>query len=81
MGLNISITLKVHILTEHVSEFCRSHNNFLGIYSEQAFESCHYDFLRNCWEKQGYKRSLGNTDYAKNLKAAVIAYSSKTFCK
>ena len=64
MDLGINISLKVHILTEHVTEFCKNHNNSLGLYSEQALESSHYDFLRNCWEKQGYKRPLGHPAYA-----------------
>ena len=54
MDLGVTISLEVHILTEHVKEFNKNHNNSLGLYSEQALES-HYDFLRNCWEKQGYK--------------------------
>ena len=45
MDLGINISLKVHILTEHVTEFCKNHNNSLGLYSEQALESSHYDFL------------------------------------
>ena len=54
MGIhaNISITTKVHILTEHVPDFCKKHGYSLGWYSEQALESCHYDFLRNCWENR-----------------------------
>ena len=51
MDLGITISLEVHILTEHVTEFCKNRNNSLGLYSEQALESSHYDFLRNCWEK------------------------------
>ena len=74
--LGISITPKVHILIEHVAEFCSKHSRSLGWYSEQASESCHYDFLRNFWEKRGYKRSIGHPNYAKNLLDAVIAYSS-----
>ena len=77
MDLGISITPKVHILTEHVPDFCKRHNKSLGLYSEQALESSHYDFLRNCWENQSYKRSLGHKDYAQSLKSAVISYSSK----
>ena len=51
MDLGITISLEVHILTEHVTEFCKNHNNSLGLYSEQALESSHYDFLKNCWGK------------------------------
>ena len=77
LTLSISVTPKVHILFKHVPDFCKKHGRSLGWYSEQALESCHHDFLRNCWEKQGYKRSIGHPDYAKNLTAAVISYSSK----
>ena len=56
--LGITITPKVHILTEHVPEFCKKHNNSLGLYSEQALESSHYDFLRNCWEKTRLQMTL-----------------------
>ena len=77
LDLGISVTPKVHILITHVPDFCMKHGRSLGWYSEQALESCHYDFLRNTWEKQGYKRQLGHPDYAKSLLAAVIAYSSK----
>ena len=77
LTLRISVTPKVHILIEHVPDFCKKHVRSLGWYSEQALESCHHDFLRNCWEKQSYKRTIGHPDYAKNLTAAVTAYSSK----
>ena len=77
VDLGLSITPKVHILIEHVPDFCKKHGRSLGWYSEQALESCHYDFLRNCWEKQSYKRPLGHPAYAQKLMAAVIAYSSK----
>ena len=75
--LGISTTPKVHILIEHVPEFIKKHNRSLGWYSEQALETTHYDFKRNCWEKQGYKRKIGHPDYAQNLMSAVIAYTSK----
>ena len=77
VNLGISITPKVHILVHHVSDFINKHNRSLGWYSEQAIETIHYDFLRNCWEKQGFKRRLGHSDYATNLTRAVIVYSSK----
>ena len=76
LDLGISVTPKVHILIKHVPEFCKKHGRSLGWYTEQASESVHYDFLRNCWEKQSYKRPIGHQDYAKNLLDAVISYSS-----
>merc|ERR1712055_839787 len=77
VDLGLSITPKVHILIEHVPDFCKKHGHSLGMYSEQALESSHYDFLKNCWEKQSYKRPLGHPAYSQNLMTAVIAYSSK----
>merc|ERR1712240_295075 len=77
LDLDISVTPKVHILIEHEPEFCKKHERSLGWYSEQALESCHYDFLRNCWEKQGFKRTIGHPDYARNLTAAITSYSSR----
>ena len=34
MDLGVNISLEVNILTEHVKEFCKKHNNCLGLYSE-----------------------------------------------
>ena len=73
--LGISVTPKVHILIRHVPEFIKKYNRSLGWYSEQTLESTHYNFLRNCWEKQGYKRTIGHPDYAQKLMRAVIVYS------
>ena len=75
--LGILITPKVHILIKHVPAHINKHNRSLGWYSEQALESMHYDFSRNCWEKLGYKRPIGHPDYAQKLMRAVIVYSSK----
>ena len=75
--LGISVTPKVHILIKHVPEFISKYGRSLGWFSEQALESTHHDFLKNCWEKQSYKRTIGHPEYAKNLKAAVISYTSK----
>ena len=75
--LGISVTPKVHILIEHVPYFITKQGRSLGWFSEQALESSHYEFLNNCWIKEGYKRTIGHPDYAKNLQAAVTAYSSR----
>ena len=75
--LGINITPKVHILTEHVIDFCQSNNRSLGWYSEQALESTHHDFYSNTWIKQSYKRNIGHPQYAKNIKDAVVSHNSK----
>ena len=75
--MDITITPKVHILLMHVPDFTTKHNRSLGWYSEQTLESVHHDFKINCWEKQGYKRSIGHPDYSQNLTREAIVYSSK----
>ena len=77
LTLGISVTPKVHVLIKHVPEFISKHGRSLGWFLEQALESTHHDFLRNCWGKQSYKRTIGHPEYAKNLKAAVVSYTSK----
>ena len=57
--------------------FINKHNHSLGLYSEQAIESVHYDFNKKCWENKRYKRHLRHPEYVKNLMRAVISYSSK----
>ena len=75
--LGIKITPKVHILTEHVQDFCKSNSRSLGWYSEQALESTHHDFHVNTWIKQSYKRNIGHPDYTRKIKDAVVSYNSK----
>ena len=45
MKLGISITPKVHAVIVHLPEWLDLGKGPLGNYSEQATESCHYDFL------------------------------------
>ena len=75
--LHIKVTPKVHILTEHIPDFCEKNNRSLGWFSEQALESTHHDFHVNTWKKQSYKRNLGHSNYASKLKDAVVSYNSK----
>jgi hypothetical protein len=43
--LEISITTKVHIILDHLMPFLEDHKSGLGKFSEQCFESIHYDWL------------------------------------
>ena len=70
MDLGITISLEVHILTEHVTEFCKNCNNSLGLYSEQALESSHYDFLKNCWEETGLQMTLRTPSVCSKMKSS-----------
>lgn len=53
LALNISVTLKVHAVFFHVTQFCSKHNKALGFYSEQAIESTHFEF-KSIWDGYGY---------------------------
>ena len=75
MDLNITVTLKVHMVLAHVSEFV---NKFgaLGWYSEQTTESSHSDFKKNTYEKHNFQRPIGSPKYAQNLLKAVVVHNS-----
>ena len=75
MDLNISVTLKVHMVMAHVSDFCKKFGA-LGWYSEQTTESSHSDFKKNTWEKHNLQRSIGHPIYPENLLRAVIVHNS-----
>ena len=70
---DINITTKSHVIFEHVLQSIEKSGQALGILSEQAFESVHYDFLET-WKL--YKVSPEHKDYAKRLLDAVVNYNS-----
>lgn len=73
---DVSITLKMHILLDHLDEGLSflNEDEGLGLWSEQAGESVHHEFLK-IWEK--YKiNSMNNVIYGEKLKLAVIEFSS-----
>ena len=51
-------------------------NNGLGIYSEQASESVHYDWEASVWV-QGYKVAESHPSYPSNLMRATAKYNSR----
>lgn len=73
LQLNIKHTVKTHIITQHVINFCNSKNKSLGFYSEQSSESVHYDFASH-WEL--YKIDSANSMLEKNLLRAVCSYNT-----
>ena len=75
MELDISVTLKVHMVMAHIADFCQKYGA-LGVFSEQAFESSHSDFKRNTWEKSNFKRSIGHPAYGEYLLRAAVVYNS-----
>eukprot|EP00733_Pompholyxophrys_punicea_P002165 Pompholyxophrys_punicea_v1_NODE_1499_length_682_cov_10.910686.p1 type:complete len:129 gc:universal NODE_1499_length_682_cov_10.910686:451-65(-) len=71
----LSVTLKVHLLLEHVAEYLLNYAGDgigLGFYSEQAAESAHSKF-RHCWER--YQTQRDNEHYAAQLGRCVVDFN------
>ena len=70
----VTQTLKIHCILQHLTETIRYLNTGLGIWSEQAGESIHREFL-TIWNK--YKiNTIDDERYAEQLLKAVVAFSS-----
>ena len=74
MAIGIRITPKVHIVMDHVSEFCSSWNCGLGRFSEQSSEGVHREF-RRYWERHLIKDTSA-TRYGPNLLQTVLEYTA-----
>ena len=74
MTLGISITTKVHLVFEHVEDFCKMHACGLGAFSEHAFESVHRDFADH-WARHLVK-DKNNPKYWENLIQTVCEYNA-----
>ena len=73
----MNITPKVHGVLFHVPEFLdKNPGHGLGLWSEQASESVHYDF-GDLWVNGSYKRSLTHADYTSQLLKCVVTYNSR----
>ena len=73
--LGIDVTPKVHAVLVHVPQFLdQNPGHGLGLWSEQASESVHYDF-GDLWVNSSYKRSLTHKDYAEQLLKGVVTYN------
>ena len=70
---DISVTIKAHVIFEHVVQNIEKTGQALGVLSEEAFESVHYDFLET-WKR--FKRTPEQKDYAQKLLDAVVNYNS-----
>lgn len=73
---NVSESLKIHVVLHHLTNCLHFiKNDGLGIWSEQAGESIHREFLI-FWNR--YKiSSVENPQYGSHLKKAVVEFSSK----
>ena len=76
--LPISITPSVHSALEHILDWFEINGTEYGLalYSEQATESCHNNFLSTVWE-EGNKVPDTHPKYAENLLNAVAKYNSR----
>lgn len=77
-ALHISETPSVHAVKKHILSFVERNGeqNGLGIFSEQASESVHYDWEESVWD-QGYKVPETHPTYPTNLKRAAAKYNSR----
>lgn len=72
----LSHTLKVHVLFEHLEHGLHFLNgDSLGLWSEQAGESVHREFLKY-WSKYQVN-NLESENYCTQLKRAVVEFSSR----
>ena len=74
IGLGIPVSLKVHIVFDHIIPFCEKFDKGLGWFSEHGLESSHYDFYP-FWLKS-YKVPKNHPNYAEKLLQSVILYNS-----
>ena len=74
---NFSVTVKVHLLVEHVVPFVQKHigNSGLGLLCEQETESSHSKF-RVAWKR--YSRTPDSPKYGEMLVKCVVDYN---FCQ
>ena len=73
---SLSITLKIHVILEHIEDCINffENNEGLGVWSEQAGESVHPEFLK-IWNR--YKvNDISKQLYLDKLKKAVAQFSS-----
>lgn len=71
--LNLSLTPKLHILTQHLTQYIQRTQCGLSLDSEQALEACHFDFDR-VYQKYAC-RNLENPKSGDLLLKAVLDYN------
>jgi len=66
---------KVHAICAHVAEWCELSGCGLGKFSEESFESAHYDFNR-IWRDSYQIRDMKNPRYKSQHLQAVLRFNS-----
>ena len=74
LKLGIPVSVKVHIVFEHIIQFCEKYNKGLGLFAEQGLESSHYDY--NPFWIKSYKVPLNHPKYAEKKLQSVIMYNA-----
>lgn len=77
LAIHVSESLKIHIALKHIEEsleFLNEGEGF-GLWSEQAGESMHREFLK-FWNRRK-TNNLNDPGYLERFKAAVVDFSSK----
>ena len=69
----LSVTIKAHAIFQHVPEMIKQTGRALGVFSAQAFESVHYDFIQT-WKN--FKVASTHEKYGQKLKEAIVNYDS-----
>ena len=74
LNLDIPVSLKVHIVFDHIVQFCEKYSTGLGLFSEHALESSHYNF-KPFWEKS-YKVAMNHPIYGQKILDSVHMYNA-----
>lgn len=75
---NLRETPKLHAIFTHIEHFLVGKPHGLGVYSEHAFESVHFDFGEHY---KNFKRSPSHPEFRDKLTRAVITYNARHFSK
>ena len=67
---DLSVTIKAHCIFEHVAQNIERTGHSLGVLSEQAFESVHYDFLET-WKR--FKYPQDHKEYGQKLRTGCCS--------
>ena len=74
LKLGIPVSVKVHIVFEHIIQFYEKYNKGLGLFAEQGLESSHYDY--NPFWIKSHKVPLNHPKYAEKKLQSVIMYNA-----
>ncbi|KAL7297470.1 hypothetical protein TKK_0009840 [Trichogramma kaykai] len=80
VSTGVSQTLKIHVLLDHLKDgLAFLKNDGLGLWSEQAGESVHREFLKY-WER--FKiNAIDDKAFSSRLNRAVVTFSSQHMCR